>query len=211
MDPSVQKKVEDFFSKFTSKSFKKGTTLYRPDDPISEIFLIKNGLVRQYSISEGGEELIINIFRPFSFVPIMLILANQSNKYFFEAQTDVTAFMAPTEKVIEFLKQNPDVLLDLTKRFSAAIIGLTTRIEEISFNQASNRIASLLLYLAQKFGETKGKKITINLSLTHQDLASWTSLTRETTSRQLEYLSSLGIISYSRNSITILDKNKLNS
>lgn len=209
MDETVQKKVETFFSKFTPKSFKKGDVFLQPDDQVSNIFLIKEGLVKQYILSENGEELTINVFRPNSFFPIMLALANQPNKYFFEAQTNVSALRAPTKKVIEFLEENPDVLLDLTKRFSAAILGLSIRVEELSFHQASNRISSLLLYLAERFGEIKDSKIVIKLPLTHQDLASWTSLTRETVSRQLEQLSKEGIILYDRQSITILDKNRL--
>ena len=209
MEPQVLEKLNSFFSQYKPLTIKKGKILYQPDDQILNIYLLKEGLVRQYSISEKGDEVTINVFRPYSFFPIMLILANQSNNYFFEAQTDITAFRAPAEKVIEFLKSEPEVLFDLTKRFSAAITGLSKRIEELSFDQASNRIASLLLYLAQRFGEQNDGEIIINLPLTHQDLASWTSLTRETASRQLKNLSSLGIISYNRQSITILDKNRL--
>ena len=209
MDKTVQKKVTAFFSKFTPISFRKNGVFYQPDDLISEIFLIKEGLVKQSIISENGEELTINVFRPNSFFPIVLVLANQPNKYFFQAETDVLAFRAPVKEVSEFLQLNSDVLLDLTKRFSAAILGLSARLEELSFHQASNRISSLILYLADRFGEAKDSKTVIKLPLTHQDLASWTSLTRETISRQLEQLSKKGLISYNRHSITILDKDKL--
>lgn len=209
MDNEIVKKLDSFFNQYKSLSLKKGKTLYQPNDPIHSIYLLKQGLIKQYAISENGEELTINVFRPNSFFPIMLILANQPNKYFFQAETDVLVFRAPIKKVSEFLQLNSDVLLDLTKRFSAAILGLSARLEELSFHQASNRISSLILYLADRFGEVKDSKTVINLPLTHQDLASWTSLTRETISRQLEQLSKKGLISYNRHSITILDKDKL--
>jgi len=205
----IVKKLDSFFNRYKSLSLKKGKTLYQPNDPIHSIYLLKQGLIKQYAISENGEELTINVFRPNSFFPIMLVLANQPNKYFFQAKTDVAIFKAPTKEVLEFLKLNPDVLLDLAKRFSAAILGLSTRVEELSFYQAKNRVSSLLLYLAEKFGGTKNGKTVIKLLLTHQDLASWTSLTRETVSRQLEQLSKAGLINYNRHSITILDKDKL--
>ena len=209
MNEPLQQKLEDFFSKFTYIKFRKGKLFYQPNDPITDIFFIKEGLVKQYILSENGEELTLNIFRPNSFFPIMLVLANQPNKYFFQAETDIVTFKAPTKEVLEFLEVNPDILLDLTKRFAAAILGLSIRVEELSFHQAQNRVYSLLLYLAEKFGETKNGKTVIKLLLTHQDLASWTSLTRETVSRQLEQLSKQGVINYSQQSITILDKNRL--
>lgn len=183
--------------------------MYRPDDPISNIYLLKTGLVRQYSITENGEEITINVFRPTSFLPIMLVLSGQPNKYFFEAQTDLFVFAAPFEKVLEFLQKEPTVLFDLTKRFAAAIGGLSTRVEELSFSGSKNRISSLILYLADKFGVTEGEKIIINLPLTHKDLATWVNLTRETTSRQLEKLTKEGTISYDHHIVTIKDLNKL--
>ena len=210
MDNEIVKKLDSFFNQYKSLSLKKGKALYQPNDPIHSIYLLKQGLIKQYAISENGEVLTINVFRPNSFFPIMLILANQPNKYFFQAETDVLAFRAPTEEVMKFIIKNPDVLLDLTKRLSSAILGLSIRVEELSFNQASERISLLLLYLAERFGEkTKDSNLIIKLALTHQDLASWTSLTRETVSRQLEQLSKKGLISYNRHSITILDKDKL--
>ena len=209
MNNEIVKKLDSFFNRYKSLSLKKGKTLYQPNDPIHSIYLLKQGLIKQYAISENGEELTINIFRPNSFFPIMLVLADQPNKYFFQAETDIVTFKAPTKEVLEFLEVNPDILLDLTKRFAAAILGLSIRVEELSFHQAQNRVYSLLLYLAEKFGETKNGKTVIKLLLTHQDLASWTSLTRETVSRQLEQLSKAGLINYNRHSITILDKDKL--
>ena len=209
MNNEIVKKLDSFFNRYKSLSLKKGKTLYQPNDPIHSIYLLKQGLIKQYAISENGEELTINIFRPNSFFPIMLVLADQPNKYFFQAETDVAIFKAPTKEVLEFLRLNPVVLLDLAKRFSAAILGLSIRVEELSFHQAQNRVYSLLLYLAEKFGETKNGKTVIKLLLTHQDLASWTSLTRETVSRQLEQLSKQGVINYSQQSITIIDKNRL--
>lgn len=209
MESKVSEKLNSFFSQYKLLKLKKGKIIYQPDDPISDIYLLKEGLVRQYSISKNGDEVTINVFRPISFLPIMLILSNQPNKYFFEAQTDLEVFGAPFEKVLEFLQKEPTVLFDLTKRFAAAIGGLTTRIEELSFNEARDHVTSLLLYLADRFGKTEDQKITINLPLTHQDLASWTSLTRETTSRQLEKLVKESVISFNHKYITILDIKRL--
>lgn len=209
MDEEVIKKLNIFFNQYQVLKFKKGKTLYRPDDQILNIYLLKNGLIRQYIISEDGIESTINLFRPISFLPVMLVLSSQPNKYFFEAQTDVEVLEAPAEKVLEFLQKEPVVLFDLTRRFAAAIGGLATRVEELSFNKAINRLTSLLLFLADRFGQADGNKIIINLPLTHQDLASWASVSRETASRQLENLRKKGLIDYNKKIITILDKTRL--
>jgi CRP-like cAMP-binding protein len=47
------------------------------------------------------------------------------------------------------------------------------------------------------------------LPLTHNDIATWTGAKRETVSRQMEKLASVGIISLEKHLIVIEDKQKL--
>lgn len=204
MDQSVRQKTNEFFKGQKFIKYKKGDIIIRPDDPIFGIYLITKGFVRQYAISEEGDEVTINLFRPQAFIPMMIVLSGTDNKYYFEAASDVEAFRAPTEKTLEFLKSQPEVLLDLTKRFAQGLIGLSQRIENLMFEDASTRINSLLNYLTGRFGEKQGSQILINLPLSHKDIAAWANLTRETTSRQLERLTKEGIITYSNHFITVL-------
>lgn len=209
MESKVAEKLEFFFSQFKPLKIRKGQIIYRPEDEISNIYLIRKGLVRQYSISENGDEVTINFFRPNSFFPIMLILSNQPNKYFFEAQSDLDLFQAPFQKVLEFLQKEPTVLFDLTKRFAAGLNGLSQRLSGLMFENAARRVTSLLVYLSKKFGEEKDGWIIIQLPLTHQDIASWVNLTRETASRKIENLVKLGIISHNNKLLVIKDIKKL--
>lgn len=201
MNEVIRKKLESHFFTQEPILFKKGNAILEAEDPIENIFLIQKGLVRQYIISEEGEELTINIFRPGSFFPIMLILSNTPNKYNFEAIDDVKVYKSNPEKVLEFLKKEPEVLFDLTTRFAQAISGLTERIEQIHFKQAYSKVASILLYLS--------KKNLINLALTHKDLSFMTGLTRETVSRQIEKLVKENIVSQKNHFLTIKDLSKL--
>lgn len=194
MEKSVEEKLNQFFSKFSSQKFKKGEQILEPEQKISQIFFIKKGLVRQYLISEEGEEITVNLFRPNSFFPVMLILSQTQNRHFFDATENVEALVAPAEKVVNFLKNEPEVLFDLTTRFAKAINGLSLRLEEVYTKNSYKRILSLLNYLAERFGEHTKKGIKINLNLTHQDIANWTEMSRETASRTLEKLAKQGLI-----------------
>ena len=139
-----------------------------------------------YAVSDDGGEVTLHIFRPQSFFPIMLSLSEAYDKYYFEALEKTETLKAPVEKVIEFLKSDQEVLFDLTTRFSNAMSGLTLRIETMAFEDAYSRIASLLFYLCEKFGEVREDKTIINMTLQHDDIANWVGLRRETVSRQFE-------------------------
>lgn len=209
MDPSVQRKLENFFSKYKLLSFKKGEVLVRAENPIFGVYLLKKGYIRQYVVSEDGDEITINIFRPISFIPMMLIIGQMENKYFFEAATPVEVWRAPVDKTLEFIKNDPEVLYNLAKRFAQGLNGIAQRLEDLMFENAEKRVGSLLSYLLSRFGEKDESNIVINLPLTHKDIAAWVNLTRETASRQIEKLIKQGIISYKNHLITVYQPQKL--
>lgn len=209
MDKDVQKKLEAFFSQYKPLYYNKGDVLVRAEDPLFGIYLLKKGYIRQYVVSEDGDEITINIFRPVSFIPMMLALGEVENKYFFEAAGPVEVWRAPVDKVIKFVKSEPEVLYDLAKRFAQGLNGISQRLETIMFENAKQRVDSLLLYLAKRFGEKEGRSIVIDLNLTHKDISAWVNLTRETVSRQIEKLEKEGTISYSNHFIVVKNLSKL--
>lgn len=203
MNQKVLEKIDNFFSKFYRVSFEKGEIIIHPDGKIQNIFLIKQGKVRMYTVSDDGVEVTLHIFSPQSFFPMMLSLSEVYSKYYFEALEKIEAVKAPVDKVIDFIKNDQEVLFDLTTRFSDAILGLTLRIETMAFEDAYNRIASLLYYLADKFGEVREDKAIINMPLQHGDIANWVGLRRETVSRQFEKMQKTGILESKNKQLSI--------
>ena len=209
MQDTVGQKLEHFFSQSKPLHYKKGDILVRADDPIFGVFLLKKGLVRQYVVSEKGDDLTIHIYKPVCFFPIMLVFYSVSNPYYFEAMDDIEVWRMPPEKVTEFLKSEPDVLLDLTRRFAAGLVGLSTRIENLMFKDTYGRVASLLTYFAKRFGRSEEGLTVIKLPLTHKDLAAWVGAPRENVSRQIEKLKKKGLITIDNHVIGVKDIHKL--
>lgn len=203
MNLKVTEKIDKFFFQFFKVSFNKGDIILRPDGKIKNIFLLKKGSVRMYVVSDDGQEVTLHIFTAGSYFPIMLSLSDVYDKHYFEAIEEVEAIKAPVKKVVEFIKSDTEVLFDLTTRFSYAISGLTLRIEAMAFEDAYNRIANLLLYLCQKFGEKTEDKTVINIPLQHDDIANWVGIRRETVSRQFEKMHKEGILENNNKKLVI--------
>jgi len=66
-----------------------------------------------------------------------------------------------------------------------------------------------LIYLAERFGEAKGKEIAINVTITHHDLADSINMSRETASRSLELLFEEGLLSQDDHTFVIRDPARL--
>lgn len=205
----VKHVLEAFFSQFPTKHFKKGDSIIRPLDPIESIYFLRRGLVRQYLITQEGDDISLHLFKPGSFFPIMLLLSNVKNKYYFEAITAVETARAPADKVLTFIKNEPEILFDLTTRFATGLMGMLVKTEHWLFTDAYKKVLALLLYLSERFGNENKDGIAISLSLTHSDIGSWIGLRRETVSRQMEKLQKKGLIDQRTQMLIIPDRQRL--
>jgi CRP-like cAMP-binding protein len=191
--------LEDFFSRFTSIEFQKGDLLIRALENPPGIYYLRSGYVRLYSITETDNELTLNIFKPGSFFPMIWALGNLDNTFFFEALSPVSAWRAPKDQVVKFLRNQPTVFFDLTRRLTVGFNGLINHLGYLLSNNAQSKVISVLLMLARRFGTPASEgQVVIKLHLTHQDIAHLAYLARETASIELKKLERQGLISQSR-------------
>lgn len=181
-----------------------------PAEHIRDVYFLEAGYVRMYLLSKDGQELTMHVFRPGSYFPLMLILTDSPNKYYFESVTSVSVRKIPKQQLISVLQKNPDVLYDLATRLSGGILGYLVKVESLLLNDAYKRVASILYYFGERFSEKKEDgSVKINMAVTHYLLSTWVGLSRETVSRQIEKLEKKRIIESKDTSITILDMHTL--
>lgn len=210
MDNTITDKLEGLFSQFRLVRYYKGQIILQPGDSLQGVYYLKEGYVKFYSISPEGYELTLNIFKPGSYFSMMWAIGNVPNVYIFKAITDVTVWQAPKEEVLSFLKKDPEVLFELTRRTFIGLSGLLERVEYLLFGDAYKKVASVLLMAASRFGE-KGDdgEVMIQLTLTHQEIANLANLARETTSIQLKKMERKGIFVQRGHRIVIKNLEKL--
>lgn len=193
MDATVKRKIETFFVDYPLRRFDKGEILVRPEETLKNVFLITEGLVTQYDISAAGNEIIVNVFKRDAFFPMSMAINQAPNYYFFEAANSVTVRVAPVKKVVDFLQTNPDVMFDLLSRVYKGTDGLLRRMAHLMGGSARTRLLFELLNAAYRFGQHDSTQ-AIHISLTENDLAKRSGLSRETISRTIRKLKSEGLI-----------------
>lgn len=204
MEKSVFKKLENFFSKWKPLNYKKGEIIIRSDDIPQGVFYVKKGYVSLYTIFEDGKQVTFNIFKPGSYFSMMWAVGDIPNSYNFQALIETSLYRAPKDKVVDFLKENPDVLFDVTRRILVGLDGILTITEHLISGTAYQKIGATLVVLAKRFGRKRqNKDITIELALTHQDIANLCGITRETTSLAMEKFEKKGLISYNARHIVV--------
>lgn len=203
-------KLEEFFSNGKTIEYKKNEMILRPEDIPQGVFYLEKGFVRMNTILEDGRELTLNIFKPGTYFSMLWAIGDIENTYYFQAVTNIVVKRAPKEKTVKFLKENPEILFDLTKRILSGMGGLLTNIEYLLSGHAEKRVSAALILSAKRFGKKEvNGKIEIELPLTHQDIANLGGLTRETTSLELEKLEKKKLISYKHHTMVIINLKQL--
>lgn len=201
MDADIEKKINTFFSQFNPRYCKKGEILIRAGEQPGGVFYLKNGIVKQYAISQKGEELTVNLFKPGVFFPMSWAINNTPNDFFYEAAENLEVYVGIRSRVIPFIKDNPDVLYDLMSRVYIGTDGLLARMTYLMSSSAYFRLVGELIIYAKRFGKYSGEELMLNIS--EKDLAALSGMTRETISREIKLLRSKDIIDFHQNMMVV--------
>jgi CRP/FNR family transcriptional regulator len=191
-----KKTILGFFRNYDYLKVPKGTVLLNWRQPVKEIFYLKSGFVKQEAYSVTQNRLVVHIYKPGTFFPILLRIANQANKFRFMAMNEVELYRAPVADVEKWMKENPWIYQNLAQNFAKATVGLIKRLESTVSQNAFKQVSSLLAYLAGRVGKRTKAGIVFEVNLTHQEMANWLGTARETVSRQIELLKKMGLVSY---------------
>lgn len=193
VEESVEK-LDLFFSQFRLLKYKKREVILRPDGSPAGVFYLSRGYVKLYALSESGQELSLIIFKPGDFFPMIWAFNDVNLTQYLEAMTAVEIQRCSKEEFKIFLQKNPEALWDVTSKILIRLRGILERMEYMVFGNAHQKVASILVICAERFGIKQRSEIIIRVPLTHKDIANLIGLTRETTSAELKRLERSGII-----------------
>lgn len=205
----INRKVLRFFKQYKPLIFRnKEIIISHRKRNIDSIYLIEDGYVSQSIVTGDLEKMFINIYRPYSYFPIIYAMNNISNYYEFKAITRVKIWKAPAGDVISFIKKNTDILYDLSTRLGLGIDRLLLVINHLRFEKANVRIYNLMTMLGSRLGTTKKGYSIIDFPFSQKEIASYTGLTRETVSREFSKLERKKLIYKDDKRIFIKQKKK---
>jgi CRP-like cAMP-binding protein len=208
MPEDIAKKVDGFFSQYAVRKYSKGQILILNGDETNYIFYLTKGKVKMYDVTYRGDEIILNVFKPFAFFPMSMAINHTQTPYIYEAETDIEIRQAPANEAVNFIKENPDVLFDLLARVYKGADGLIGRMTRLMSGTAQGRLIYELLLEGERFGKldtSNGCALDIN----EKDIGARAGLTRETVSREIHKLKADGLIELRSKGIYIKDLPRL--
>jgi len=186
--------------------------VFRPDEIIckqgskaNQIVTITNGLAKVYLEGYDNKDLIIDLIRPVSLISGPGIYTDQIHHFSLKAIEKTHCCFYSVDVFKEIAKKNPAVSNAILELISERAISYFNRFLFLTQKQAVGKVAEIILYLHEKIYLTN----PINLTVSYQDFAELTNLTKDTVIRILKSLASENIIEVENTTIAILDIEKL--
>jgi CRP-like cAMP-binding protein len=123
--------------------------------------------------------------------------------------TDAKLLSLGHEKVIPWLKQNPEVSLQLLTRLSQRLRRTNEAVGDLVFSDVPGRVAKALIDLGDRFGKTTPEGLLVNHDLTQEELAQLVGASRETVNKALADFAGRGWLKLDGRSVLITDVERL--
>jgi CRP-like cAMP-binding protein len=189
-----RKVVQDFSGSLRRLTIQgKGRAVFHQGDLFSDYHLLCEGAVKLVKVLRGGEQVILDVLGPFSFLSLIPEQKESRHRCTAVTLTASSEIANLSEAQLNtLLKRHPQLGLAVARYFSERL-GVTGRLLAAMRLPVRDR---LLAYLAGKIslGEARGANKVIDLHLSYRDLAEIIQTTPETLSRTLRQLQDDGVL-----------------
>jgi CRP-like cAMP-binding protein len=185
----------DEILKFASeRRVRRGQTIFQRGDNGSSMMAVLRGRVRISTISSDGKELTLNVINPGEIFGELALLDGKPRSNDCTAAEDTLLLVVERRHFIPFLAQNHDLALRLLAVLCDKVRRTSTALEEIALFDLPERLARVLLKLADDYGRASSTGIRIDLRLSQRDLSNLVASSRESVNKQLRIWREDGIM-----------------
>jgi CRP/FNR family transcriptional regulator len=171
------------------------TNLYREGEPSGVVYFMREGRAKLYRSSGGpkARDQILGVVGDGSVLGLGAALEGRPQSQGAAALTDCVLYAVFRDDLIEIMGRFPEAALRLARTLASRNRELEDLVGDLVFHSAPQRVARMLLNLATEEGRVT-KRGVFEPSLSRQEMAEATGISREALSRALSRLARDGIL-----------------
>jgi CRP-like cAMP-binding protein len=183
----------------TPRIYQKNQMLYWQESLAGEFYYLKSGSVKIFLSSENGMEKTLTVLESGNIFGEAAFFDGQPRFSSAKALVPSEIITVTRQSLMECIRREPQLAMNLLTYLSQIIRMLSAQVDAMTFLQADQRIARLLLNLAANGSVTA----------THDDLAGLAGVSRVTVSRILNVFAQKGWVSTNYREIILLNETGL--
>ena len=185
--------------------FSKGEIIYEEGNNSNYVYLIRNGVVKNFKFDHDGKELTTNLYQEDELFGYTSFTQNIPYQESATAIKDCELVAVSKQELKDVLDNNHKITLELIQLLSDNLSGAKEQLLDMAYSSVNRKTASTILKFAEKLSNKSGESIRIS----RNDLASVAGIATETLIRTLSGFKKEGLIEIEARNIKILDIQKL--
>jgi CRP-like cAMP-binding protein len=191
------------------RKLKRAESIFRVGAAGDDVVVLLSGRVKLVAYGTDEREVLLAMRGPGELIGEMAALGGIRRTASAIAVDDVEIGQLAAADLRTFLADHPDAALVLIRMLVRRLAEADRDRIDLCTQDSVGRVAKRLVELAAEHGAAAPRGTRIELSLSQDELASWTGATRETVSRALRLMRGLGWVATDHRSITVLDPQAL--
>ena len=191
------------------RTYGPGDAVYREGEYGDALYVLTSGVLKLFRPYSGSKEATLRLLKPWDIFGHLAFEGEARQRAYAEAVTECRVTKVPKVFVERAIRQEPRVAFELMTLLELRLVQDEDLVKCLLPRETEVRLANLLPILAQKFGEREDGHVTIDMRLTHQDLAAMVASTRESVTKVLNEMRSRDLIEVEAGRITLKDSRAL--
>jgi CRP-like cAMP-binding protein len=206
-----KEELKPFINISSCRTYNRRSIVFMQEDKLDRVFFIYSGKVKIYKTDLSGREQIVSVLEAGDMFPHAGFFRKGSFPANAEIIENAQLIVIPIAEFEKVLLHNPELCIKIFKVLGEKIVDLHNRLEEQILHNTYEQIIMLLIRLARSNGCAHGDKWKITTQFTNRELANMIGTTRETVSRNLNYLRKKGLLEIDEKGSLIIDCDLLES
>src|ERR687890_933175 len=198
--------LDDMGIATADRTYAPGDAVYREGEYGDALYVLTSGVLKVFRPYSGSKEATLRLLRPWDIFGHLAFEGEARQRAYVEAVTECGVTKVPKVFVERAIRREPQVAFRLMTLLELRLVQYEELVKCLLPRETEVRLANLLPILAQKFGERdEGGSVTIDLRLTHQDLAAMVASTRESVTKVLNEMRNRDVVRIEGGRITLKD------
>jgi CRP/FNR family transcriptional regulator len=187
---------QQVLGEMTETRYGKGQYIFREGDPTEYFHIVKEGSVKCVKSSLDGKECTLKVLMPGDlFCCDASAFDGAAHPGTAQPMGDVSVLRMKKEAYFKMLRGNPDAAMEVIRYLGSRLNEAQEKAKILALDSADQRLASLLVNLAERSGVQESSGIRLSVRLTRQDMANMVGVTTETAIRIMARFKKDGLVS----------------
>ncbi|MGA7157823.1 MAG: Crp/Fnr family transcriptional regulator [Acidobacteriaceae bacterium] len=205
LSSQTPEQIRTLAARTTRRLFRAGEVLFSEGEPCHGLHIIARGKVRVFKTSLGGREQVLAMNGAGESLAELPVFDGGAYAVSAIAVEETEIALISRTDFQRFCMEHPEVALKMVEVVGARLRRMMGIIEELSFTTIRERLASVLVKLAETEGRQTERGVEFMLPASHQEMASQLGTVRELVSRNLMRLQAEGLVEVYAREIVVRD------